>query len=92
VKGEEVQVTWDNPEELEKYIHKLQAAAERLTSENRRLRKCHYTVSDKVHPFIVIVWGYTVSDKVGPFTVTVCGYTFIDKLLCDSFGPYFIKK
>ncbi|XP_052794024.1 cytoplasmic dynein 2 heavy chain 1-like isoform X3 [Mya arenaria] len=48
VKGEEVQVTWDNPEELEKYIHKLQAAAERLTSENRKLRKCHYTVSDKV--------------------------------------------
>ena len=59
MKGEEVQVTWDNPEELEKYIHKLQAAAERLTSENRRLRKCHYTVSDKVGPFTVTVWGYT---------------------------------
>ena len=47
-KGEGVMVTWDNPEELEGYIHKLQAAADRLTSENRRLRKCHNIVCDKV--------------------------------------------
>ncbi|KAJ8027756.1 Cytoplasmic dynein 2 heavy chain 1 [Holothuria leucospilota] len=46
--GGKVQVTWDNPEELESYIVKLQGAAERLTSENRRLRKWHYILSDKV--------------------------------------------
>ncbi|XP_070553238.1 cytoplasmic dynein 2 heavy chain 1-like isoform X2 [Ptychodera flava] len=42
-----VQITWDNPEELEAYIGKLQAAADRLTSENRRLRKCHNIVCEK---------------------------------------------
>ena len=47
-KDNKVQITWDNPEELEKYIGKLQASAERLTTENRRLRKWHFTVSDKV--------------------------------------------
>ena len=43
-----VEVTWDNPEELEKYIVKLQAATNRLTLENRRLRKQHLIVCDKV--------------------------------------------
>jgi len=43
-----VQITWDSPRELEEYINKLQGAAERLTSENRRLRKCHGTLIDKV--------------------------------------------
>ena len=47
-KGEIVQVTWDNPEELEAYIQKLQASADRLTTENRKLRKCHNIVCDKV--------------------------------------------
>ena len=47
-KGDEVQVTWDNPEQLEAYIRKLQAAADRLTTENRKLRKSHYIVSEKV--------------------------------------------
>ena len=47
-KGDEVQVTWDNPEQLEAYIKKLQAAADRLTTENRKLRKSHYIVSEKV--------------------------------------------
>ena len=46
--GGGVQVTWDNPDELEKYIAKLQAAADKLTSENRRLRKAHFIVQDKV--------------------------------------------
>lgn len=46
--GGKTQVTWDNPLELEAYIDKLQAAADKLTSENRRLRKCHYNISDKV--------------------------------------------
>ena len=44
-------MTWDNPEELEAYIQKLQGAADRLTSENRRLRKSHATVCDKVRTF-----------------------------------------
>ncbi len=43
-----LQVTWDEPEELESYIKKIQAAAEKLTTENRRLRKSHLTVCDKV--------------------------------------------
>ena len=43
-----VTITWDNPEELEEYISRLQSAADRLTSENRRLRKCHGTLIDKV--------------------------------------------
>lgn len=42
------QVTWDNPKELEAYIEKLQVAAEKLTTQNRRLRKSHQTISDKV--------------------------------------------
>lgn len=51
--GGKTQVTWDNPPELEAYIDKLQAAADKLTSENRRLRKCHYTISDKVIKILV---------------------------------------
>ena len=43
-----MQVTWDNPEELEDYIKKIQIAADKLTTENRRLRKSHFTVCDKV--------------------------------------------
>ncbi|ESO93665.1 hypothetical protein LOTGIDRAFT_209197 [Lottia gigantea] len=53
-KGDDVQVTWDNPEELESYIKKLQAAADRLTTENRRLRKSHFVVSDKVQQLMGI--------------------------------------
>ncbi|CAH1776602.1 unnamed protein product [Owenia fusiformis] len=53
-KGDGVQVTWDNPDELENYIQKLQAAADRLTSENRRLRKSHHIVADKVSSLIGI--------------------------------------
>ena len=43
-----MEVTWDNPEELEKYIVKLQAASNTLTVENRKLRKQHMNVCDKV--------------------------------------------
>ncbi len=46
------QVTWDNPKELESFIQKLQAAAERLTTQNRRLRKSHQIISDKVNEII----------------------------------------
>ena len=51
-KGDDITVTWDNPEELEAYIVKLQAAADRLTSENRRLRKSHQIIQDKVRTMI----------------------------------------
>ena len=42
------QITWDNPAELETYINRLQSAADRLTIENRKLRKCHFDIADKV--------------------------------------------
>ena len=45
---ERVQVTWDDPKELEEYITKLQGIANQLTTENRRLRKCHTNFLDKV--------------------------------------------
>ena len=53
------QVTWDNPTELESYISKLQAAADRLTSENRRLRKCHQNISDKVQYMYIYLAYFT---------------------------------
>ena len=43
-----MQITWDNSEQLEAYIHRLQSAADRLTSENRWLRKCHGIFVEKV--------------------------------------------
>lgn len=36
-----VQITWDSVEQLEDYTSRLKAAAEKLTAENRRLRRCH---------------------------------------------------
>ncbi|KAJ8297985.1 hypothetical protein KUTeg_024516 [Tegillarca granosa] len=53
-KGENVEITWDNPEELDNYINKLQKAAERLTTENRRLRKSHNVVCEKVEQLISV--------------------------------------
>uniref|UniRef100_A0A8D2DB61 Dynein cytoplasmic 2 heavy chain 1 n=1 Tax=Sciurus vulgaris TaxID=55149 RepID=A0A8D2DB61_SCIVU len=46
--GGKSQITWDNPKELEGYIQKLQNAAERLATENRKLRKWHTTFCEKV--------------------------------------------
>uniref|UniRef100_W5MJK1 Cytoplasmic dynein 2 heavy chain 1 n=1 Tax=Lepisosteus oculatus TaxID=7918 RepID=W5MJK1_LEPOC len=46
--GGKVQITWDNPKELEVYITKLQTAAERLSTENRKLRKWHVDFMEKV--------------------------------------------
>ncbi|XP_069664408.1 cytoplasmic dynein 2 heavy chain 1 isoform X2 [Haliaeetus albicilla] len=46
--GGKTQITWDNPRELEAYIQKLQAAAERLSTENRKLRKWHTNFIEKV--------------------------------------------
>ncbi len=45
-KGSKDQITWDNPEDLERYIQQLQAAAEKLSTENRKLRKLHQRISD----------------------------------------------
>ncbi|XP_013915709.1 PREDICTED: cytoplasmic dynein 2 heavy chain 1 [Thamnophis sirtalis] len=44
----EGQITWDNPKELDMYIKKLQSAAERLATENRKLRKWHMSFVEKV--------------------------------------------
>ena len=41
-------MTWDNPGEVESYIKKLQTVAEKLTTDNRRLRKCHTVMTEKV--------------------------------------------
>ena len=45
-KGSKDQITWDNPEDLERYINQLQGAAEKLSTENRKLRKLHQRVTD----------------------------------------------
>ncbi|KAH9247140.1 hypothetical protein BASA81_015283 [Batrachochytrium salamandrivorans] len=46
--SEKQYVSWGTPQELERYITRLQAAAENLTSENRRLRKYHVVISDYI--------------------------------------------
>ncbi|XP_057206860.1 cytoplasmic dynein 2 heavy chain 1 isoform X3 [Triplophysa rosa] len=46
--GGKHQITWENPKDLEQYISKLQSAAERLSTENRKLRKWHTDFTDKV--------------------------------------------
>uniref|UniRef100_A0AAY5F0X4 Cytoplasmic dynein 2 heavy chain 1 n=1 Tax=Electrophorus electricus TaxID=8005 RepID=A0AAY5F0X4_ELEEL len=43
-----LQITWEKPRELELYISRLQNAAERLSTENRKLRKWHSDFTDKV--------------------------------------------
>ncbi|KAF2973673.1 hypothetical protein EK904_004515 [Melospiza melodia maxima] len=47
--GGKAQITWDNPRELEAYIQKLQGAAERISTENRKLRKWHTNFIQKVY-------------------------------------------
>ncbi|KAL3981549.1 Dynein heavy chain N-terminal region 1 family protein [Acanthocheilonema viteae] len=41
-------VSWNNPKHLQEFIEKLQAAAERLTLHNRRLRKAHDEICEKI--------------------------------------------
>ncbi|KAI8896032.1 dynein heavy chain and region D6 of dynein motor-domain-containing protein [Globomyces pollinis-pini] len=41
-------ITWDNPQDLETYVSKLQSAAEDLTSENRKLRKYHSMIVEHI--------------------------------------------
>ena len=40
------QITWDNPDDLERYTLSLQTAAEKLSTENRKLRKLHQQITD----------------------------------------------
>lgn len=56
-----LQITWDNPKELELYISKLQSAAEKLSTENRKLRKWHTDFVEKV----------LLSPSVSPLTFTL---------------------
>lgn len=37
-------ITWSNPSECEKYIRVVQEAADKLSAENRWLRKIHETL------------------------------------------------
>ncbi|XP_062329494.1 dynein cytoplasmic 2 heavy chain 1 [Osmerus eperlanus] len=46
--GGKLHITWDNPKELEVYIAKLQSSAERLSTENRKLRRWHTDFTEKV--------------------------------------------
>eukprot|EP00117_Sycon_ciliatum_P036543 scpid1236/ scgid27488/ Cytoplasmic dynein 2 heavy chain 1; Dynein heavy chain isotype 1B len=43
-----VQVTWDNPSVLEVYISRIQQAAERITTDNRKLRIKHTSLCEKI--------------------------------------------
>ncbi|XP_029026743.1 cytoplasmic dynein 2 heavy chain 1 isoform X2 [Betta splendens] len=46
--GSKAPISWDNPKELDVYIAKLQSIAEKLSVENRKLRKWHTDFIDKV--------------------------------------------
>uniref|UniRef100_A0A8C5PRQ6 Dynein cytoplasmic 2 heavy chain 1 n=1 Tax=Leptobrachium leishanense TaxID=445787 RepID=A0A8C5PRQ6_9ANUR len=46
--GQKMNITWDNPKDLQDYIEKLQRAAEKLSTENRKLRKKHTDFCEKV--------------------------------------------
>lgn len=61
-----MQITWDNPKELEVYITKLQSAAEKLSTENRKLRKWHTDFTEKVIAYPHI--DYLKNHIVGVYT------------------------
>jgi dynein heavy chain 2 len=46
--GAEGDVTWSKPAECEVYVSQLQSAAERLSAENRKLRKAHSRLGEDV--------------------------------------------
>lgn len=48
-------VTWDDETGLDAYISKLQQSVERLSKENRMLRKQHLTVAEMV---ILVFFNY----------------------------------
>lgn len=68
-KGSNTQVTWDNPKEVEQYITKLQIVAEKLTTDNRKLRKCHNVMIDKVGKPLLVT-----NQKKRPFQKMVCPF------------------
>lgn len=43
-----VHITWNNPTECQNYVDRLQKAADRLSLENRKLRKSHNTLGTEV--------------------------------------------
>ena len=45
---EKGQITWSNTVQVQAYIDRLQAAAERITSENSKLRKYHVSIGERV--------------------------------------------
>lgn len=47
-KDDKLQVTWDSPKELDTFINQLESITDRLSTENRRLRKCHTVLIEKV--------------------------------------------
>lgn len=59
-----MQITWDNPKELEVYITKLQSAAEKLSTENRKLRKWHTDFIDKVQFDCIITCLFKMNSLV----------------------------
>ncbi|CAF4436379.1 unnamed protein product, partial [Adineta steineri] len=42
------QITWDNPEQLTRYISTLRGTAEKLKTENLKLRRHHLTIQQIV--------------------------------------------
>ena len=84
-KGEEgVEVTWDNPEELENYIQKLQKAANRLTTENRKLRKQHLNICDKVSQLVTQLKDDIHMIIVCPFLYPSGKLKFRKKNICNK--------
>ena len=49
-------VTWDDEAGLDNYINKLQQSVERLSRENRMLRKQHLTVTEMVSYIFVLLF------------------------------------
>lgn len=75
--GGNAQITWDNPRELEAYIQKLQAAAERLSTENRKLRKWHTNFIEKVY--------FQVKSELCFLSITLLSLSFIYSYLLKFF-------
>lgn len=46
--GSGVRITWENPEQLARYIATLRGAAEKLKTENLKLRRHHSTIEQMV--------------------------------------------
>lgn len=49
-------VTWDDESGLDAYITKLQQSVERLSRENRMLRKQHFIIAEMVNMYFFIYY------------------------------------